>query len=157
MTVLEFLELLTIVIFFTVSTKLIQIDLRIRRLPNSIVLPTTLVILGTLVISQYLRKDLGGLLQILSLPLLVTTVFFTASLFYPRGLGMGDIKVILLIGITLSPYSYSLFFFSLCASFIGGSIFALVARIRGKDDQEFAFGPFLLLPAMTILPLQLFF
>lgn len=157
MTVSEFLEFFSVIIFLTVSIRLIQIDLRVKRLPNLIVLPALLVITFLLVISQYLREDLGGLFQMFSLPLLVTFTFFLLSLFYPKGLGMGDIKVVLLIGITLSPFGSSLFFISLCFSFIGGAIFGLFVRIRGGEEQEFAFGPFLLLPAMAILPLQLFF
>ena len=150
----EFLELFTTLIFLIVAIRLIQIDLKVRRLPNLIVLPTTLCILILLVIKQYLLNDLGSLLPMLTFPLLIATAFFIIFLFYPSGLGMGDIKVILLIGITLCPIDISLFFFSLSISFVSGSIFALISRALGRTDKEFAFGPFLLLPPMAILSLQ---
>ena len=147
----EYLDLFVVILFFVVSIKLIQIDLKIKRLPNVIVLPATIFVLVINVVNSWLQGDINSIVGRILPPLLVTGGFFLISIFYPQGLGMGDIKVILFIGVTLIPFEASLYLVSLCVSFVSGALYALLVITRRGESKEFAFGPFLLLPAMAIL------
>lgn len=150
----ETLELLITAIFTLSSVVLLIIDLKVRRLPNLIVLPTSILVMILIAIVEYFRGEFSQLKSTFGIPALITLAFLLISLFYPNGLGMGDIKVIFLIGIVLCNIDPMFYFFSLCNSFVGGAIFALASRIIGRKDYEFAFGPFLLLPAVGIALLK---
>jgi leader peptidase (prepilin peptidase)/N-methyltransferase len=147
----EFLNLFVVILFFVLSIKLIQIDLTIKRLPNVIVLPATIFMLTINLVNSWIQGDINSIVGRIVLPLLVTAGFFIISIFYPQGLGMGDIKVILFIGVTLIPFESSLYVISLCVSFVSGALYAIFVITRRRESKEFAFGPFLLIPAMAIL------
>lgn len=127
---------------------LAAIDLAERRLPNRIVLPATAVVLTAQVaISpdralEWTLAALGGAL-ILLLPLLVLR----------SGVGMGDVKLMLLLGAALGAAVVTGF---LVASIAAGA-YAVVLLARGGADARrnaFAFGPFLVFGALVALFLQ---
>ena len=71
-------------------------------------------------------------------------------LFYPQGVGMGDVKLMLLIGAALgSAVVTAILVGSLAA---GG--YAAVVLLRGGSRTAFAFGPFLVFGALVALYLQ---
>lgn len=146
----ETLELLILIIFTLSSVLLTTIDIKNKRLPNLIVLPTIIIILVIITINQSLNESYSDWISVLGIPSLVTILWLLISAIYPNGLGMGDIKVIFLIGIVLCRLEPVFFFFSLCISFITGAIFASLALTITKRNSEFAFGPFLLIPAVGI-------
>jgi prepilin signal peptidase PulO-like enzyme (type II secretory pathway) len=127
---------------------LAAIDLAERRLPNRIVLPAAAIVLTAQVaISpdralEWTLAALGGAL-ILLLPLLVLR----------SGVGMGDVKLMLLLGAALGAAVVTGF---LVASLAAGA-YAVVLLARGGADARrtaFAFGPFLVFGALVALFLQ---
>jgi prepilin signal peptidase PulO-like enzyme (type II secretory pathway) len=127
---------------------LAAIDLAERRLPNRIVLPATAVVLtAQIALSperalEWTLAALGGAL-ILLLPLIVLRT----------GVGMGDVKLMLLLGAALGAAVLTGF---IVASLAAGA-YALVLLARGGQDARrtaFAFGPFLVFGALVALFLQ---
>jgi leader peptidase (prepilin peptidase)/N-methyltransferase len=82
--------------FVSVLVVLSVVDLEQRRLPNRIVLPATLIVLGAQVVfyperaPEWLLASLGA-----------AVFFFVPQLVYPAGVGMGDVKLALLLGAAL--------------------------------------------------------
>jgi prepilin signal peptidase PulO-like enzyme (type II secretory pathway) len=127
---------------------LAAIDLAERRLPNRIVLPATAVVLTAQVALspdralEWVLAALGGALVLL-LPLIVLRT----------GVGMGDVKLMLLLGAALGAAVVTGF---LVASLAAGA-YAAVLLVRGGSEArrtEFAFGPFLVFGALVALYLQ---
>lgn len=154
MSIQEILELSILISFSYFSVQLSLIDFRTKRIPNSIILPLIASILSALVVIQLLRGDLGWLMVNLGIPALVFTAFFAIYLLYPKGLGMGDIKALFLIGLVLCQTNPINYFYSISLSFILGSLFVLTSSSLGKKTSEFPFGPLLLLPAVGFAILQ---
>jgi prepilin signal peptidase PulO-like enzyme (type II secretory pathway) len=127
---------------------LAAIDLAERRLPNRIVLPATAIVLtAQIALSpdralEWTLAALGGALVLL-LPLIVLR----------SGVGMGDVKLMLLLGAALGAAVVTGF---LVASLAAGA-YAAVLLARGGSDARgtaFAFGPFLVFGALVALFLQ---
>lgn len=152
----QFIEYFTVFSFISTATYLVAVDLRTRRLPNSVVVPMIALLLVANFVIELVGDELGRLFVSIGIPLVVSAMFFFTHLIYPAGLGMGDIKVILLIGLVLAQENPAWFFTSVGLSFLGGAIFALGSRVWGRVEREFAFGPFLLLPAIVLSLLSLF-
>ena len=123
------------------------IDLRIYRIPNRIVFPTlaaaaVLFTTGAIALhrSERITYAVVGLLVYFG-------ILFVFHVAYPKGMGFGDVKLALLMGLTLGWLGQSvgdavyLVFLALFLGSVFGIVFGLVARIvRGKGGA-FPFGP----------------
>jgi leader peptidase (prepilin peptidase) / N-methyltransferase len=127
---------------------LAAIDLAEHRLPNRIVLPATAVVLTAhIALSpdralEWVLAALGGALLLL-LPLIVLR----------SGVGMGDVKLMLLLGAALGAAVVTGF---LVASLVAGAYAAVLLARGGAEARQtaFAFGPFLVFGALVALYLQ---
>jgi prepilin signal peptidase PulO-like enzyme (type II secretory pathway) len=127
---------------------LAAIDLAEHRLPNRIVLPATAVVLtAQIALSpdralEWVLAALGGALLLL-LPLIVLR----------SGVGMGDVKLMLLLGAALGAAVVTGF---LVASLVAGAYAAVLLARGGAEARQtaFAFGPFLVFGALVALYLQ---
>jgi leader peptidase (prepilin peptidase) / N-methyltransferase len=117
------------------------IDIRHRLLPNRIVLPVTALVL----VSQVaLASDHGQEAALASVA--AGGVFFVLRALYPRGLGMGDVKLALLLGAALGwDVTVGLFVGSLGAAAAGIVVIARDGAAGRK--MTLPFGPFLALGA----------
>jgi leader peptidase (prepilin peptidase)/N-methyltransferase len=131
--------------FAVVVLALAAIDFRHRIIPNRIVIPATaLVLLAQIALSpdralEWTAAALGAAL-FLFLPLLV----------YPSGLGMGDVKLALLLGAGLGWAVVPAFVVGLLAAFLA----AVVILARGglaARKTALPFAPFLALGALVAL------
>lgn len=131
--------------FLAVLVVVTRTDFERRLIPNRVVLPATAVVLaGQAVIApdRMLEFVLAGLgaACFLTLPLLVS----------PQGVGMGDVKLALLLGVMLGRYVTV----SLVAAFLAAFLAALIILVRrgvGARRESFAFGPFLALGGAVAL------
>lgn len=124
-------------LFLTVLVVLSVIDIERRILPNRIVLPATgLVLTANVVLNpdRALEWVLAGLFAALFL--------LAAHLFHPAGMGMGDVKLALLLGVALG--------FSVAVALVVGILaavpLAILLVVRGGRAARRAvipFGPFL--------------
>jgi leader peptidase (prepilin peptidase)/N-methyltransferase len=124
---------------------LAAIDLERRIIPNRIVLPAVVLILAAQIALspdralEWTAASLGAALFLL-LPLLV----------YPSGMGMGDVKLALLLGAGLGWAIVP----ALVAGLFAAFIVALVVLVRGglaARKTALPFGPFLVLGALFAL------
>lgn len=127
-------------------------DIKTRRLPNKVILPTLGIVFFLLVIKFSINLNLVGLILSVLIPLLVAALFLVAYYFYPNGLGMGDIKAILLVGLVTCHIDPSLFLFILMTAFVSSSVYGIFVQF-GLKKREFKipFGPFLFVPAIISL------
>jgi leader peptidase (prepilin peptidase)/N-methyltransferase len=124
---------------------LAAIDLTERRLPNRIVLPSTAIVLTSQIVLfpdrtlEWIFAGIGAALVLL-LPLFVVR----------GGVGMGDVKLMLLLGVALgSAVATAL----VVASVFAAAYAALLLLRDGADARRAAFplGPFLVFGALVAL------
>jgi leader peptidase (prepilin peptidase)/N-methyltransferase len=138
-------EALTAVFFVTVLVVLSAIDIERRILPNVILMPAT----GVLLVAQIalfperaLEFVLSGLGAALFLLVLIAV--------YPKGMGMGDAKLALFLGVGLG----SAVGFGLLAGALAASVASIVLLARyGAQVRKMAipYGPFLAFGAVFTL------
>jgi leader peptidase (prepilin peptidase)/N-methyltransferase len=121
------------------------IDLRHRIIPDAINLPGAVLVFATAVVAQpdrWLELLIGGAAATLFLGI--------AWLVYPAGMGLGDVKMVLMIGLALGKYVAVAMF----AAFALSTVFSLgllVSKGFGGRKATFPFGPFLALGAMVAI------
>jgi leader peptidase (prepilin peptidase)/N-methyltransferase len=131
------------VIFCAALVTISATDIERRIVPNKIVLPVTVVVLAlNLVGHPSIEWPAAGLGAALFL--------FLAALAYPRGMGMGDVKLALLLGVAVGR--------SVPFALLAGMIFALVPSAvlfarHGAAARKMAipFAPFLALGGILAL------
>jgi leader peptidase (prepilin peptidase) / N-methyltransferase len=129
--------------FVSTLTLLAAIDLEHRVLPNAIVLPALPVALGLAALWKPDKVPIHLLAGAV-----FGGVFLLIALVYPKGMGMGDVKLALLIGIALGSATVGAVIVTSVASFVG----ALVVLARGglaARKATIPFGPYLALGAIV--------
>lgn len=129
--------------FCVVLVVLSAIDLELRILPDRIVLPATVVVLLAQEIRQpSLEWPLAGLAAALFL--------FIAAVIYPRGMGMGDVKLMLLVGAMLGRTIAVALMIGLLSALVPSAV--LFARHgRAARSMKIPLGPFLAVGAVVAL------
>ena len=131
------------------SIALALIDLDTRTLPNRIVLPSYLVGAALLGASGFLAGDLTALATAATGAAALFLFYFLLALVYPRGMGMGDVKLAGLLGLFLGFLGWQAIVVGAFAAFVLGGIFSivLVAMRRASGKTAVPFGPWMLLGA----------
>lgn len=121
------------------------IDIAERRLPNRVVLPSFVAVLAAQTMlfpdraPEWIFASVGASLALLLL-----------HLAYPRGLGLGDVKLALLLGAGLGGAVMT----ALLLGSFAAAAFALVLLVRSRGAARYAampFGPFLAFGAVVAL------
>lgn len=143
------------VVYFLVFSTLLAVsavDLRVYRIPDRIVFPALgLTAVLMLVATFAIVRPYGDVLQPLEYALVGMATFF-AILFvfhviYPAGMGFGDVKLALLMGLSLGWVANgagSAAYLVMIALFIGslvGIVFGLLVRVARGRGGAFPFGP----------------
>jgi leader peptidase (prepilin peptidase)/N-methyltransferase len=131
--------------FVAVLVALSAIDAERRILPDRIVLPATVVVL-TAQVALTPERTLEWVLAALGASLFL----FAALLAYPKGMGMGDVKLCLLLGVMLGKAVVVALMVGMVVALLPAVV--LVAR-HGSAARKMAipFGPFLALGAVVAL------
>jgi leader peptidase (prepilin peptidase)/N-methyltransferase len=136
------------------------IDLQLMRIPDRVTFPT-LALAAPLVLAVSLNDDgdafVGALVGSVSYFLLL----FVPHLVYPRGMGFGDVKLALVMGLYLGWLGWSdahpvggpvqLVLYALMLGCTLGVVFGLVSRVITRHRAEFPFGPALALACVIVL------
>ena len=135
-----------LVAFVTVVlVALAVIDIRTRRLPNRIVLPATIVVLAA---QMAIAPDRA--IEWVAAALGASALLFAASLLYPGGLGMGDVKLALLLGAALGWAVGG----ALAIAFLAAGIAAVAVMVRNgwsARKTTMPLGPFLAVGSLAVL------
>ena len=128
----------------SVAWPLTRIDLRERRLPNRLTLPTFPIAIFGQTLAVWLGADSWQLL----VALLTAVIAFSASLALNRyaGLGMGDVKLISAIALALAWFNPLLPAIALFLGFVvaGAVSLAMVLFRKASMGSSIALGPYLL-------------
>jgi leader peptidase (prepilin peptidase) / N-methyltransferase len=129
--------------FCTVLVAVSAIDLEHRIIPNRIVLPAAIIVLVAAT-----ARDLSPEWALAALA--ASGFLFAAALAYPAGMGMGDVKLALLMGAALGrTVSVALMVGMMCALVPG---IVLLARHGAKARKMgIPFGPFLAIGSVVAL------
>ena len=125
---------------------LAMVDLAIKRLPNTLVLPlygAGLVLLG---LAATVKPDGASLLRALSGMAGLFGLYLVLALLNPAGLGLGDVKLAGALGLYLAWRGWQVLFVGALAGFLLVAVvaLALLATRRVSRSSELPFGPFML-------------
>jgi leader peptidase (prepilin peptidase)/N-methyltransferase len=129
--------------FCAALVALAAIDLEHHILPNRIVLPGFAVTLAA-------RTAIDPSLEWLLAALGASLFLFVAVLAYPRGMGMGDVKLALMLGAMLGKTVVIAVFVALIAALVP-SIVLLARHGAAARKMAIPFGPFLALGSLVAL------
>jgi leader peptidase (prepilin peptidase)/N-methyltransferase len=132
-------------VLVAVLVALSAIDLERRIIPNRIVLPATLAVL-LLQASRSPELALEALLAALAAAL----VLYVPLAVYPAGMGMGDVKLALLLGAALGKSVIVALAVALVAP-VPVAVVLLALRGSGARKTAIPFGPFLALGGLVAL------
>jgi leader peptidase (prepilin peptidase)/N-methyltransferase len=129
------------------------IDLDTYLLPNRIVYPLTVVVVALFGVAAVVGHDATAFTRALVGGLAAFAVFLLLHLVSPRGMGFGDVKLSLVLGVSLGWVSGALVFLGMFLAFLLGSVIGIlliVTKVRGRRDHV-PFGPFLAAGTMVAL------
>lgn len=135
-----------LLVFAAASTVLTLVDLAEKRLPNAVVFPTLGVVVVLLVPATWAGGTWWPLLWAMAGAAGMFAVYFLLALISPSSMGMGDVKLALVIGLILGWFGLSAWLVGLLAAFVVGGVLALVALAlrRVTLRGSIPFGPSML-------------
>jgi leader peptidase (prepilin peptidase)/N-methyltransferase len=82
-------------------------------------------------------------------------VYLVLFLIYPEGLGLGDVKLALGLGVALGWYGWDVVFLGTFAAFLLAAVYGVALVIAGRAGRKTAvsFGPFMALGALAAVAL----
>jgi leader peptidase (prepilin peptidase) / N-methyltransferase len=131
--------------FAGVLVVLAAIDLEHRIIPNKIVLPATAIVLAA-----HIAIEPGRTVELIVAPLAAAVFLFLPNLFTSSAIGMGDVKLALLLGAGLGWGVIG----ALLIGFLATVPFAIAVLIRGGAAARktmLPLGPFLAFGGLVIL------
>jgi leader peptidase (prepilin peptidase) / N-methyltransferase len=154
--------LLPYLVVFSVLLAVSVVDLRLFRIPDRFVFPAfgvtvVLVVIASFVVLPSASDAFRALAYALAGMATYGGILFAANLVHPAGMGMGDVKLALLMGFSLGwlATSYaSAFYLVLVALIIGcvlGIVFGLVWRVVQRAGKQFPFGPALAVSCVYVV------
>jgi leader peptidase (prepilin peptidase) / N-methyltransferase len=121
------------------------IDVRTRLLPNRITYPALPLVAVLLLAASAAEHDLGAMVRALEASGLAGLAFLALVLISPGGLGLGDVKFALVLGLALGWLGWSAVAAGFMGAFLLGGVAALVAVVvlRLGRKAQLPFGPWL--------------
>lgn len=155
------LELVALLVLTASLITVSVIDLQLLRIPDRITFPT-LAIAVPLVLALSLYRDASGAFES---ALVGSFAYFMLLLvphfIYPKGMGFGDVKLALVMGLYLGWVGWSpgyptigpirLVLYALILGCVIGVVFGVVAQLVTRRRGAFPFGPALALGCLVIV------
>ncbi len=128
---------------------LIPVDQAVLRLPDAIVWPTTAAVLGMLLVAAAVTGEWERLTTAVLAMLVVGLGYFVLAWCAPSSMGLGDVKLSLVLGLALGWFGWPAALFGILGGFL---LFALVAIVllvarRTSMQSDLPFGPWMILGA----------
>lgn len=130
-----------------VGVALTMIDLDVQRLPDVLTLPSYVVGLGLLGAAAGFSNDGHDYVRAVIGMAILFTFYGVVWFVYPRGMGLGDVKLAGVIGLYLAFLGWGQLVVGAFAAFLVGAVVsvALVAFKAAGRKSRVPFGPFMLL------------
>jgi leader peptidase (prepilin peptidase)/N-methyltransferase len=131
-------------------TTLVVIDLDSRLLPNRITYPALGLVAALLLVASLAEHDLGRMARALEAAGVAGAVLLAMALAAPGGMGLGDVKFALVLGLSLGWLGWSAVVAGFVSAFLLGGLAALTALLvlRAGRKTQLPFGPWLALGAL---------
>lgn len=134
---------------------LVPVDQATMRLPDAILWPTTGAVLGMLLVAAGVTADWTRFFTALLAMLVVGAGYFALAWFAPSSLGLGDVKLSLVLGLALGWFGWQPVVLGILGGFL---VFALVALVllatrRTSMQSSLPFGPWMIFGASLGLAL----
>ncbi|MFC4692613.1 prepilin peptidase [Geodermatophilus arenarius] len=135
---------------------LAQVDLAVHRLPDRVTLPAAAVCAAALLADAALLGTWPALLRALLAAAAAGGIALLAALAGPSGLGLGDVKLLALLGLLLGWAGWGVLLAGVFLGLLAGAAASLVLVATGRAgwDTPVAFGPPLLLGAVLALVVE---
>jgi len=149
----EFHRWWVVIVYFVVFSTLVAVsvvDLRLYRIPDRIVFPALGLTAALMVIREPLEYAAIGMLTYFA-------ILFVFHVVYPKGMGFGDVKLALLMGLSMgwiASSGTSAAYLTTVALFVGcvvGIVFGLVVRLARGRGGAFPFGPALAVGTIYVI------
>ncbi|WP_326605522.1 A24 family peptidase [Streptomyces sp. NBC_01800] len=143
-------ELAVWLLLAPVAVLLATIDRRVHRLPDRLTLPLAGAAVALLGGAALLPEHAGSWLSALLGGLALGGFYFLLFLINPNGMGFGDVKLALSLGVALGWYGWAIVFAGGFAGFVLGAVygFGLVILRRAGRKTGIPFGPFMIAGAL---------
>ncbi|RKN07638.1 prepilin peptidase [Streptomyces radicis] len=146
-------ELVVWLLAVPVVVLLATVDLAVQRLPDVLTLPLALGVVAGLGIASLFDAADGDLGRALLGGAVLSGVYFVLFLINPLGMGFGDVKLAITIGVALGWYGWDALVLGTFVGFLlaagyGGAL--VIARRAGRGTTV-AFGPFMAAGALAAL------
>ncbi|OLO31193.1 prepilin peptidase [Streptomyces sp. MNU77] len=134
-----------------VAVLLAAVDRRVHRLPDPLTLPlaaaAVLLLGGAALLPGHAGSWTSGLLGGLALG----GFYFLLFLINPNGMGFGDVKLALALGVALGWYGWTVLFVGGFAGFLFGALYGLALMLLRRAGRRtgIPFGPFMIGGALT--------
>ncbi|MFF8499545.1 prepilin peptidase [Streptomyces anulatus] len=134
-----------------VAVLLAAVDRRVHRLPDPLTLPlaaaAVLLLGGAALLPGHAGSWTSGLLGGLALG----GFYFLLFLINPNGMGFGDVKLALALGVALGWYGWTVLFVGGFAGFLFGALYGLTLMLLRRAGRRtgIPFGPFMIGGALT--------
>ncbi len=141
--------------FAACATVLSIVDLAEKRLPNAVVFPALGAVAVLLVPATWATGNWMSLVWALVGAAAMFAVYLLLALISPASMGMGDVKLALVIGLLLGWFGLSAWLVGLLAAFVVGGVIAIVALLlkRVTLRGSIPFGPSMLVGALIAVML----
>lgn len=138
--------LLPMLWFVAVGIALAMIDIDLRRLPNSIVLSSWAAVGFGLTLTAVMEDSFGDLARAGLGALAMGGVYLLLALIYPAGMGMGDVKLAVLLGMVLGWFGWAQVVVGFFLGFLLGAVWGIGLMIVKGSGRKTAvpFGPFMI-------------
>ncbi|MET8327127.1 A24 family peptidase [Streptomyces sp. NPDC005181] len=143
-------ELAVWLLLAPVAVLLATIDRRVHRLPDQLTLPLAGAVVVLLGGAALLPEHGGSWLPALLGGLALGGFYFLLFLVNPNGMGFGDVKLALSLGVALGWYGWAVVFAGGFAGFVFGAVygFGLMILRRAGRRTGIPFGPFMIAGAL---------
>ncbi|MFJ6779736.1 prepilin peptidase [Streptomyces yangpuensis] len=127
------------------------VDRAVHRLPDVLTLPLAAGAAALLGIAALLPGAAGSWRLALLGGAALGAAYLVLHLINPAGMGLGDVKLALSLGVALGWYGWGVWASGAFLGLLYGSLYGLALLLRGSAtrDQGFAFGPFMAAGALT--------
>lgn len=143
-------ELAVWLLLAPVAVLLATIDRRVHRLPDRLTLPAAGAVAVLLGAAALLPEHAGSWLSALLGGAALGGFYFLLFLINPNGMGFGDVKLALSLGMALGWYGWAVVFAGGFAGFLLGAVygFGLMILKRAGRKTGIPFGPFMITGAL---------
>ncbi len=127
------------------------VDRAVHRLPDVLTLPLAAAVAAGLGAAALLPGAAGHWRLALFGGGLLATGYLALFLVNPAGMGLGDVKLALSLGVALGWYGWGVWAAGAFLGFLYGALYGLFLLLRGSATrkQGFAFGPFMAAGTLT--------